>query len=271
MNKPTVTTADVIQMTIDSVRSYYGRKPDITALPLMNDFMWVGSNDFEWCESLAEFTQVVQEDPKESPILLSDEEFHLLFHDRNVWVVYGRYKITTVAEAETLVHAHVRGTFVWRRIDGEMKLAHVHSSHAQDIPLKQLLPQTEPFAEGTDYFEHMKRLDALKTNSRKIAFRSRERKHRYVFPEEIQYIKADGAYSIVCTTQEQFQVIGLLAEHETNLPATFQRIHKSYLVNTLYIDSFYRYKAVLKSGQELPIGKEKYMLLKHFLQNCSTN
>ena len=178
MNKPTVTTADVIQMTIDSVRSYYGRRPDITALPLMDDFMWVGSNDFEWCESLAEFTQVVQEDPKESPILLSDEEFHLLFHDRNVWVVYGRYKITTATETETLIHAHVRGTFVWRRINGEMKLAHVHSSHAQDIPLNRLLPQTEPFPERTDYFDQMKRLDALKTNSHKVAFRSRERKHR---------------------------------------------------------------------------------------------
>ena len=267
MNKPTVTTADVIQMTINSVRSFYSRQPDIDTLPLTEDFMWIGSNDLQWCETSTEFTHVAKPDSDEPPILLSDEEFHLLFHDHNVWVVYGRYKITTTLEDGAIIHAHVRGTYVWRRINGEMKLAHVHRSHAQDITLNQQLLHTDIFAPRADYADHMKRFEALTANTHKIAFSSRERKHRYVFPEEILYIKADGAYSIVYTTLEHFQVIGLLAEHEANLPASFQRIHKSYLVNTFYIDSICRYKAVLQNGQELPIGKEKYMDLKRTLQN----
>lgn len=262
MNKNPVTQARIIRMTIDTIRGFYSRNPDMNTAPMADNFMWIGANDFQWCESLKEFLRVTKKEYEEPPVMLSDEEFHLLFHERNVWVVYGRYKISTVLEDGSAIYAHVRGTYVWRRLNGELKLLHVHGSHAQDIPLNQIAPPKEPLTEDSPYFDYLKHMNSLNSNTDKISFRDRDGRHRYLFPAEILYIKADGQHSIVVTKTGDFQATGILASHEAKLPPFFRRIQKSYIVNTHYIDSIYRYKAILQDGQELPIGKDWYMGLK---------
>lgn len=266
MERTIITESDIVQMTLENVRSFYHRNPSVTTAPMADDFMWIGSNDFQWCEGLEEFNRVTKKEYKEPPVTLSDEEYHLLFHERNVWVVYGRYKATAVLEDGSVIHAHVRGTYVWRRIDGVIKLAHVHGSHAQDVPLNQLLPPPEPMTIDTDFFEYMKRMDTFKTNEEKLSFRDRDKKHRYLLPSEVVYMQSALQWTTVYTKTGSFQIWGLLAEYEQKMPDTFFRIHKSYLVNSIYIDSIRRYKAVLKDGRELPISKDRYMDLKRYLQ-----
>ena len=46
----------------------------------------------------------------------------------------------------------------------------------------------------------------------------------------------------------------------------FIQLHKSYRVNTAYLQDISRYQATLSNGTVLPIGKERYMGIKHFLQ-----
>ena len=105
MNKNPVTEARIIRMTIDTIRGFYSRNPDMNTAPMADNFMWIGANDFQWCESLEEFLRVTKKEYEEPPVMLSDEEFHLLFHERNVWVVYGRYKISTVLEDGSAIYA----------------------------------------------------------------------------------------------------------------------------------------------------------------------
>ena len=266
MGKSSISESEIIQMTRDNVRSFYNRNPEITTAPMAKDFMWIGSNDFQWCEGLESFLQVTKKEYEEPPVYLSDEEYHLLFHERNVWVLYGRYQVTPILEDGSVMHAHVRGTYVWKRINGVITLAHVHGSHAQDIPLNQLVPSAKPLTSDSDYFEFMKRLDSLKTNGPKLDFRDREKRHRYLHPSEIIYMQAALQWTTVYTTNGSFQAYGLLAAHEQAVPEDFQRIHKSFLVNTGYIRSLCRYEATLLNGQVLPVSKERYMSLKRFLE-----
>lgn len=263
MAKQIISEAEIIQMTLDNVRSFYNREKSVTTAPMTNNFMWIGSNDFQWCEGLEEFQQVTKNEYEEPPVMLSDEEYHLLLHERNIWVVYGRYKATTVLADGSVIHAHVRGTYVWQRIDGTLKLAHVHGSHAQDIPLNQIAPPQ--LTAASSFFDYMKRMDMLNADVNKIVFRSREGKHRFLLPDEILLLKAAGQHTMVNTKTDSFTATGLLAEYERSLPPQFKRIQKSYIVNTWYVDTIYRYKAVLRDGRELPIGRNWYMELKQFL------
>lgn len=266
MSKSIISEEEIIQMTLENVRSFYSRNKDVTTAPMTDGFMWIGSNDFQWCEGLDEFYRVTKNEYEEPPVFLSDEEYHLLLHERNIWIVYGRYKATAILEDGSVIHAHVRGTYVWQRVDGQIKLAHVHGSHAQDIPLNQIT-SSQHLTMDSNFFDYMKRMDALNADTDKIAFRDREGKHRFLFPDEIIFLKAAGQYTTVNTRTDSFLVSGLLAEHESNLPVQFQRIQKSYLVNTRYINTIFRYQAVLKDGQVLPIGRDRYMELKRFLRN----
>ena len=267
MGRPIVTEDEIIQLTLKNVRSFYNRNRTAVTAPMAEDFMWIGSDDLQWSEGLEQYNRAAEKEFEGPPVLLSDEEYHLLFHERNVWILFGRYQITTMQEDGSVSHAHVRGTYVWRRINGELRLNHIHSSHAQDIPLNQQLSAPAPQMLNTNYLEYMKRMDVSKNNVEKLAFRDREKNYRYLLPSEILYLKAALQWTVVYTRSGSFQTWGILAEHEKKMPAMFQRIHKSYLVNTIYIDHIRRYQATLKNGRELPIGKERYMALKQSLQH----
>lgn len=266
MARPAFTEAQIIQKTLENVRSFYNRKQEIAALPTADDFVWIGAYDSQWSEGRDQFAELAGIEHEEFPILLSDEEYHLLFHERNVWVVYGRYKVTATKEDGSVFHVHVRGTYVWRMVNGELKLAHVHDSHG-DMPTGQQASEAGQYLADADFLEYMKHMDMQKANQEKIVFRDKEKNYHYLFPSDILYLKAAAQYSIVHTKSDRFKTWGLLADFEKKVPETFRRIHKSYLVNTMYIDSVRRYRAFLTDGQELPIGKERYMELKKHLQN----
>lgn len=263
MAKQIISEAKIIQMTLENVRSFYNREKDVTTSPMADNFMWIGSNDFQWCEGLDEFLRVTKNEYEEPTVTLSDEEYHLLLHERNIWVIYGRYKATAILEDGSVIYAHVRGTYVWQRIDGEIKLVHVHGSHAQDIPLNQIIqPQ---FTVDSSFFEYMKRIDSLNASADKIEFCDCEGRHHFLHPDEILFLKAAGQHTVVSTKSGCFTVNGILAKQENSLPAQFKRIQKSYLVNTKHISTIYRYKAILRDGSELPIGRNWYMELKRFM------
>lgn len=264
MGKPAFSEAEIVQMTLENVRSFYNRNPAFTTRPMTEDFVWIGSNDFQWCEGLEEFYRVTKKEYEEPPVMLTDEEYHLLFHERNVWVVYGRYKATVALEDGSIIHAHVRGTYVWRMINGELKLAHVHGSHAQDIPLNQVMP-AEPLTVDSSYFEYMKHLDTLKADSKKLVFRDCGKNYHYLFPYEILYLQAARERTVVYTKDGCFQISGILMEHAKKLPEAFRRIHKSYVVNSMFIDHICRYQVFLKDGQILPVSRGQYMELKRYL------
>ena len=146
-----------------------------------------------------------------------------------------------------------------------IKLTHVHGSHAQDIPLGQLAPPVQ-FTADSSFLNCMKLMSTETANANKLSFCDRDGKHCFLFPNEILFLKAANQSTTINTGTNSFLASGLLTEHESHLPPQFQRIQKSYIVNTQYIDTIYRYKAILKDGQELPIRKIWYMDLKRFLQ-----
>ena len=268
MANPFIKEADLIRMTMENVRSFYNRDKGYTTAPMTDDFMWIGSNDFQWCEGLDEFLRVTKNEYEEPPVLLSDEEYHLLFHDHNTWVVYGRYKATVALEDGTVLHAHVRGTYVWRRIDGKLRLAHVHGSHAQDIPLTHSPLPGQRITEDSGYFDFMKRIDtinSINTEQERPSFRGRDGMYHYINAAEVCYLQANNQGCIVFTDNGKLEVSGLLAVQMESLPPQFLRIHKSYVVNLAHVASIRRFKATLQSGTELPVSKEKYMQLKKAL------
>ena len=187
---------EIIEQTRQVIQSFYGRKTESTIAPMSEDFMWIGSNDFQWCEGIDEFIQVTKKEYQEEPVLLSDEEYHLLFHERNVWVVYGRYKVTATLKDLSRIRLHIRVTFIWRMIKGNLRLAHVHGSASQDIPLEPFLQTESTFTEESDFFDFMEKLASAERNLQKLTIRDCEKNHRCLFPSEILYLKAAGRHCI---------------------------------------------------------------------------
>ena len=90
-----------------------------------------------------------------------------------------------------------------------------------------------------------------------------------IFVDRILYIESRKHklyYNIGKPNQEQFSLYGKMDDLEDELKEyNFLRIHKSYLVNMNFLESIMPYKAMMYNGEELPIPREKYKIIKeHF-------
>ncbi len=89
--------------------------------------------------------------------------------------------------------------------------------------------------------------------------------------KELQIIKSFGNYLRLITSSKTYTVLGTLANYEDQLPNGFQRIHKSYIVNTLHVDQASG-KTVKVAGKELPLSPlYKLLLLAKLADRKSTN
>lgn len=86
--------------------------------------------------------------------------------------------------------------------------------------------------------------------------------------DKICYVESESkkhrvAFHMFGTAMVQFHLYGKLDDIENDLADYgFIRIHKSYLVNIKYIQELGNYKAKLKTGDWLPIPREKYRFVK---------
>jgi two-component system response regulator LytT len=73
-------------------------------------------------------------------------------------------------------------------------------------------------------------------------------------PNDITYIKSDGVYIEIHTNNKHFTQRKLLKEIESELPSSFIRVHRSYLVNTFYVEQRWANHLVV-NGHEIPISR----------------
>lgn len=256
----------VVDMSRRVIRNFYALDKEPLLADLSSGFMWIGTNDKHWSENLVEFSSAVKQLCGISPVTLSDEEYHLLFHERNIWILYGRHKVTFTSDKE-LLHAPMRFTFIWKRYDDELKLLHLHASCSGDVPAKQALGKAIPDCGESPIMQHFEKILSLPSSSRRLVFKDLNGVHRYLLPEEVVYLEADLQRTTVHTKDESFRIHGLISETERSMPDGFYRIHKSYLLNTSYVESIFRYKAKLSDGRLLPIGRDRYMSFKKYLSD----
>ncbi len=73
-------------------------------------------------------------------------------------------------------------------------------------------------------------------------------------PNDITHIKSDGVYIEVHTKDKHFIQRKLLKEIEAELPDSFIRVHRSYLVNTFYVEQRSASHLIV-NGHEIPISR----------------
>ena len=73
--------------------------------------------------------------------------------------------------------------------------------------------------------------------------------------DETIYFQSRGHKIVACTKEGTKEFYGKLAELEMQAPSYFIRIHKSYLVNTHFVQSYHPGKVVLNNQEELVISR----------------
>ncbi|MEM6800873.1 MAG: LytTR family transcriptional regulator DNA-binding domain-containing protein [Bacteroidota bacterium] len=79
-----------------------------------------------------------------------------------------------------------------------------------------------------------------------------------IHPEEVYYIEVSGnRYCQIVTANRQAHIRATLTEIQKKLnPSPFVRVHKSYLINPMHLESIHQMNQTLQIGpHEIPLGK----------------
>lgn len=88
--------------------------------------------------------------------------------------------------------------------------------------------------------------------------------------DDIFYIESSNRKIIISMRDEKIECYGKIGEMESELREGFFRVHKGYLINMNYVESYSRTEVWLKNGSSLPISKYKYQdFIKAYLEYIS--
>ncbi|WP_317856107.1 LytTR family transcriptional regulator DNA-binding domain-containing protein [Chakrabartyella piscis] len=255
---------NIIQLSQDVLHGFYGRNINHLIHLLADDFLWIGAFDFQYTTTKEQFLNIIQSELRAEPFTMLEESFSVVSSNSYTTVVCGTCKLIAHTEKDKIMQTHTRFTLVWKHRGTLTQLVHIHGSNAQDIPLSVDIAPVE-ISPDFNFFQYLMAVDATSTDSKKIVFRDISGIYHYFFADEILYIEASLKNAILYTKEGSLKISGLLSAQEDKLPPQFYRIHKSYLVNTLYVKSIQRYKVVLQNDMELPVSKQKYVHAREIL------
>ena len=98
----------------------------------------------------------------------------------------------------------------------------------------------------------------------KIAIKA-DKKHILLSLDEILYLESLGNYVKVWKDDGFLLTPRTLTSFEEQLPSTFVRIHKSFILNKKYVNYLEGNMAFLKNGQQIPVGKNYKATIKQIL------
>ena len=98
----------------------------------------------------------------------------------------------------------------------------------------------------------------------KIAIKA-DKKHILLSLDEILYLESLGNYVKVWKDDGFLLTPRTLTSFEEQLPSTFVRIHKSFILNKKYVNYLEGNMAFLKNEQQIPVGKNYKATIKQIL------
>lgn len=105
-------------------------------------------------------------------------------------------------------------------------------------------------------------------------FRYQTKRMIYMYPQSnIKYFQSDLKYVIIhkLGKDNAEHIYAKLSDIENNLDRRFLRIHKSFIVNTAFIERIDKknHTVYLRDGEELPISDMQYKRVIEFMDKCS--
>lgn len=267
----TLTSAerDLLENSKRAVHLYFERDMKNFADLLADDFIWIGSYNFQYTNRKSDFLKASEKEGKEQPAQISEEEYHLLSHENNLWIVYGCFSASAFDQSGKLLYTHQRLTMVWKKEHNSLKLLHINCTMARDIMLETALPIQEKLLPETRWFDYIRQLEQSRDET-PVFIKDIEGENHYLLPSEIFYAHAENKYSMIYTFRQTIHSCHTLQQLLKTVPQLLQ-VHKSWLINPAYLLRIRRYSITLSRGIEIPVGKSRYNEIIEHLKHNSTS
>lgn len=173
--------------------------------------------------------------------------------------IAGSYRLYTATDTPFIFSAECHATALFQHsAAGSWQVRHLHFSRKESRQVDDGLFPIETSRATYDYVRRILRT-ARKTGllPSRIVMKDGTQLH-YLDPHGILYVEALGKRCVVHQVDGALPLNTLLSEAESQLPGTFVRTHRSYLVNVEHVASIERCRITLSDGTKLPIPKQRF-------------
>lgn len=250
------------KLVLELVTAYYSKQVKPLLDLMTEDCVFIVDNGKVFHDRDA--LQTVLKDRGSHPAMLVREtDFHLMSAMEGNRpglnaVVSGSYKLYSSPREKILYSATRLLTVCFTLTDDGWKAFHIHSSRKAS---EQVDEEVFPLKTSRETYEYVREI--LRTGSKAGILPSRvllegNTETRYTDPDQILYVEAEGKHSVVHCLDGSFTVNKMISDVEEQVPGTFLRVHRSYLVNTAHISGMRRFVLELSDGTEIPVPERRY-------------
>ncbi|MGN0696846.1 MAG: LytTR family transcriptional regulator DNA-binding domain-containing protein [Oscillospiraceae bacterium] len=264
MTKQKTAENTILEMTRTMIHLLLNKQTDRFIESISDDFVWIGDHTDLYTRGKTEFAAAASKGEAPAPLTVTEEEYSVLTHCSRLWVSFGRCAVSSDVPGEPPLCTKLHFNFVWRLEEDTPILIEVMSCSAKDpADTEESLSPSRELKETLRYRQTVRENTAA--NVGKLSVKEwRKAETHYLLPSEILYIKANNKQSIVRTVNKTIitgQTIGRFIAEDI-LKKDFIRIHKSYLVNSAYVDKICRRSVTLTDGTQLPVSRNTYRDIK---------
>lgn len=268
MNKQTL--QEIIKLSQECLIRFWQMDPEFAIEHFDKNIIWIGSAQSQYTDTYEDAVNDFREIIKElKPCHLSHQEFQIAQNTGNGCTIVGRYITTTDESVGYHLQAQQRCTFVWEIRQGKPKIKHCHISN----PMGELkLAKGEKFvnALGETTKRYWTTMIQSAQSKHKIIVTDHKDVTYFFSPSEILYANAVGRNCIIYTTEgtEVYSRCSI-TEFAEKAGETFSFVHRSYVINNIYISSIHPYEVTIREDIHIPIPKKRYVeIKKNLLSLC---
>ena len=246
----------ICENTIEIIREYYKLNAEPLFSVLADDCVWLGPGNL-----LASGEAAIKGYFKDGFIMpvcqMEEPDFRCVeTGSEEQLMVLGQYALHSAKDAQVINAAIQRATFCYRQEKDGWRLYHMHVSNEwSDLVGDEVFPVQV----GAQTYHYVKKLLAESANKKSpVLVIKTDIANQFVDTNTVTYIQATDKDCILHMFNERKQVSRPLKDLEGQLPPNFYRIHRSYCVNSDYVEKIERYAVTMVTGEVLPVPKMRY-------------
>lgn len=253
----------ILEDTLEIIRQYYRLNPQPLFSVLSEDCVWMGTGNVlaSGVEAIKSFFESGFIMP---PYRLTEPDFRLVDTGcETQLLVIGQYILHSDQETRVISAVKQRITFCYRLEKKGWQLYHMNVSNEWNELVEK---EVFPVQISVRTYQYVRELLAKGTRggSRSLVIKT-GLSNQFVDTSTLLYIEATDADCILHALGERRQVSRSMKELQEQLPPNFYRLHRSYCVNSDYVEKIERYTVTLITGETLPIPKARYMQVREEL------
>lgn len=257
----TLESPEVLPQIIENaIAAYYRKDYEPLSNRITPDCLFLGAGS-DLFRSANELEDSFSDNVNMPVLLMRDSRFRVLPPSENTntcAVVVGTYSLYTDPHEPMIFSVKQRITVCCVLTKQGWKAFHIHSSNEWNDTDEG---QGFPFRASVASYNYMRDILRAGRRSKLLPWKVELEcggETRYVGPNDIIYVEAHGKRSTVYCINDVFSFGTLLSDLEQQLPGSYLRVHRSFLVNTEHVTGIRRFAITMSNGTEIPIPERRY-------------